>query len=635
MNLLRIILPQVRRFLPWLLILLPAVLTARLLQRYAVNIPFLDDWMFTPMYEKARGMHGGLTLHDFFIVQMEHRLAWPRLIIVALDRLFPGNFIAQCWVTYGLMGLTTVNIGLLLKRCGGEFRRWWPLLALASALIFSPVQYQILLWPMMFQVATPTAALTSALVILGTGWPLWLRFTLCVLCALAASLSIASGLLLWLLLIPVIWWSNSLPIGRPRLIFLASWLAVFLVTACLYFHNLKNETDPQFSYRAGGDEVTLGRGLKNFVQNPLKVVDFMLHFSGGHLGRGSPAPMMQTTSVVGGASVAVLLIVAVVVLCRKSDPQLRASLIPWIMLGCYTPGTGSLVALGRAWASNSGDNALQGRYVIHAIPLSLALLALVWQFARHVADRKPELRNRLCQGGFVAGGLFLGLIVLNWLHGATMMNTWASSRLRGAANTQFFKIHQPNLLNAECELCANDQSAGRLDDLGLLTPPMVKSTKLTEFDIAREELSTSTAQLENLRPLMDDTPPKFRILAEGYASLPQHERVADALLFATRVEDSGKAEWQIFHVAQIRAMPLTLRESLGRDMRFIFQEDHDLGHSLTHFAVEFHVDALPPGQKEYLVGLWALDYRKQKAYPVRGRFRLNTEEQRIIKLRQG
>lgn len=61
-------------------------------------------------------------------------------MIVGLDHFFPGNFVTQCWLTYALLILTLVNVGLLLKGTGKEFRQWWFLLALASALIFSPVQ---------------------------------------------------------------------------------------------------------------------------------------------------------------------------------------------------------------------------------------------------------------------------------------------------------------------------------------------------------------------------------------------------------------------------------------------------------------------------------------------------------------
>ena len=76
----------------WVCILLPVVLLARLMRENLVNIPFLDDYMFTPMFEKARNgfaftfAHDDnvLTLHDFFLVQMEHRLAFVRALIAHL-----------------------------------------------------------------------------------------------------------------------------------------------------------------------------------------------------------------------------------------------------------------------------------------------------------------------------------------------------------------------------------------------------------------------------------------------------------------------------------------------------------------------------------------------------------------------
>ena len=89
-------------------ILLPVIALARLMYENLVNIPFLDDYMFTDMLDKARhgfrwsfdldmgidpvtGMErpAVLTLHDFFVVQMEHRMAFVRGVILLLHKLWP------------------------------------------------------------------------------------------------------------------------------------------------------------------------------------------------------------------------------------------------------------------------------------------------------------------------------------------------------------------------------------------------------------------------------------------------------------------------------------------------------------------------------------------------------------------
>lgn len=67
-------------------------------------------------------------------------------------------------------------------------------------------------------------------------------------------------------MIPMILWSGAIPKTQSRYIFLIAWIGVFLVTMGLYFHDLKNETDPQFSYKQG-EEQTMERNFSSFFKN--------------------------------------------------------------------------------------------------------------------------------------------------------------------------------------------------------------------------------------------------------------------------------------------------------------------------------------------------------------------------------
>lgn len=623
--------------LRWLLILLPALLTARLIHSYAVNIPFLDDFMFTPMYEKARGMLGGFTLHDFFIVQMEHRLAWPRLMIVVLDHFFPGNFAAQCWLTYGLLVLTLVNICLLLNRTGKQFSRWWFLLALASAMIFSPVHYMVILWPMMFQVASPTFGLTLALAAVGSRrLPVWLKFIIAILGAMIATLSIASGILIWILLIPMILWGKGLPEGKPRWLFLAAWLLSFAVTAALYFHDLKNETDPQFAYQAGMQEVTATKGVTSLLGDPGRAINFVLEFVGGSLCRGTTGSMRLIAKSLGALLLGALFIATIVWWrrFRKSDTS-EPDLIPWISLALYSPGTGALVAVGRAWATTSGDNSLQARYTIHAVPLSLGIMILTWILVGHFRQHFPSRQIALNQFIKTATAVFITTLVINWSHGRFMMETWSSSRLRAAANTQFFKLNDMNnsfLVNRATELCSNKVYAKRLDDIGLLNPPMVTSDRLDQFKLRSRTLSSNTANLEQMRLLKDSSTGRQWILAEGEGGLGGRKRVADAIVFAKRDPDVPQDPWTIFHIGQITQLPLGLSSSLGRDMRFLFLPAQELSQVLTKFGLEIPLGALPKNDKTYVVTAYAFDFLRQEMFPMEGIFRVNLSVPSVVKI---
>ena len=433
---------------PWVCILFPILALLCLMREHLVNIPFLDDYMFQPMLEKAaKGFlltmasdDNHLTLHDFFLVQMEHRMAFVRGIIMLRHHFWPGNMTPENWFTFILLVITAVNVSVLLKKTSGApFKVWWPVMALASLAIFSPIQYQIVLWAMMFQVAVPACVLSSALVaLMSERLPLWAKWLIGVIGALCATLSFASGILVWLLPLPAIVWGAGLPKGRARWIYLGCWLAAFIITMGLYFHDLHNEVDGRFAYKQ--DEVkTMDRDVGAFLKSPLKSLVFIMHLAGGHLGRGLQMPIMSLAFGVGFVSLLLLACACLFWLSRFRDETMRQRLLPWICFGSYTFGAAAMVAMGRIWATTSGDNAISPRYTIHGVPLTIALLAMGFIIARDFIERCPQWKcgiEKLCVAAVM---MVLALQAASWLHGIRMMETWESSRLRMATNTLFYK----------------------------------------------------------------------------------------------------------------------------------------------------------------------------------------------------
>src|SRR5436189_5797310 len=101
--------------------------------------------MFVDMFEKEKA--GTLTLHDYFTVQMEHRMAFVRAMVMIFHKLWPTDYTKQMFFSWALLTLTYANLGLMLRQTAARpFKVWWPLLALMGLAIFSPVQYRIVLW---------------------------------------------------------------------------------------------------------------------------------------------------------------------------------------------------------------------------------------------------------------------------------------------------------------------------------------------------------------------------------------------------------------------------------------------------------------------------------------------------------
>jgi hypothetical protein len=632
----------VRVILCWLAVLLPVILLARLIERHAVNIPFLDDWMFVQMDEKAaQGFvptfakdEVKLTFQDFFIVQMEHRMAFVRAIIMVCHWLFPANYVVMMWITWAMLLGTAVNVFLLLRRTtGAKFADFWPVMALATITLCTPLQWQIVLWAMMFQVAAPAFFLSLSLLVQLAPRPLWLRFAVGCICAWCATLSFASGILLWLLPLPLLFLPGVIREKKARWFYTGLWLLVFGVTMGLYFHDLKNETDPRFSYKQGEQE-TLGRDFKAFSRDPQKSAAFLLRLVGCHLSRGTSVATMDASLVIG--SVSVLLWMAA--LCywwrRFSDVDVRRALLPWLLFGAYSIGTAGLIALGRVWATRSGDNAITARYVIHAVPLTVSLIVLIWLIARDVSRNHPRSRRYALQM-LAASAFVLFMLQANaWAHGIRMMGLWESSRLRGAANALFYNtIH-----STEGDIAPNRSLARLADKLGLLDPPMLTDTRLDNFRLTPQLLRQTTAQFRALtieKDLDEEEKDVMFGIARGFACLPGRERVADAVIFTRRDPESG--HWEIFHVTQVSGLPLSDLETRARDFQFIHIPGvHMAEEGVAGFEGKFDlrqlIDPQNPTVTEHEVMAWAYDHREQRVFPMSGYFRINAANGRVKKL---
>ena len=615
-----------RPVLPWVCILFPVLLMARYIWEYKVNIPFLDDFMFTDMLEKAReGFRWTfapsdkyLTLHDFFMAQMEHRLALVRALILLRDHFWPTNITVENWFSFALLCGTALNVAYLLKKTAGAFHQWWPVLALACFAIFSPIQYQIILWPMMFQVAFPAFFLSTALVALQSDLPLWLRWCIGVASAIGATLCIASGLLVWMLPVFMMLFGGTMS-TKSRIAFTGAWLAVFGVTLALYFHNIHNEVEGPFAYKQKEEE-TMHRNISSFVESPEKVLPFVFRVVGGHLARGTSAALMTSAWWIGLVSITLFTAAFAWWIYRFKDEELRRRLAPWITFGSYTIAAAGLICLGRLWATANGDNSVSPRYTIHGVPLTVSLCAMIWIIASDLLTRHPAWRPRLERALLVSGLTLSALLALSWIQGQHMMETWSSARLRMATNTLFFKIHfldtVPKGPDLDGNIASNYRRARGLDDLHVLNPPMLTDNRLSNFKISKNALNKNSALWETLT--VDSNKQMAR--ATGYAALGGRKRVADGV-FLTYRDDKGA--WKVFHVGQVRSMPLYYMHTLEKDLQNIHQPGDNAGETFSAFISEFSLDRLPPGAHD--LAAWAFDYREQTVYPIIGAFRFDTD----------
>lgn len=604
-------------FLKWALILAPALWIIAMLRARLVNVPFMDDYVWLPFYEKI--VKHEFRFSDFFFVQMEHRLTLPCFLAWLMYHLKPGQFTLLNWLSYAQMALTAFNLCWLIRRTSPAPRWNWVLMALTTWIVFSPTQFSTMLWADCFSSFMPTTLLTTTLVLFHSKLRPVLKFIVCVLTAILCTHSFASGVLIWVLMVPLFLWSDVLDSVKTRRLYIGGWMIICVVVMALYFHGLTNQAEPEFSYQQGREE-TLTKHLSAFLSHPLASSQFSLMFAGSLLGRGSFTDLKDATLGMGLFLTAVVIGAAVIGLRNFKDKPLLSRLLPWIILGLYTLATGAMVAMGRIWASLNFDGALWNRYTTHAVPLTLAAAMLIFIIAHEFWQRREDWRNALIFGQAGLLGGFIAVLLAGWSYGFQHAEMWWSSRLRDATSQLFARVLPYKQMQGP--VTGNLKFAQRMDDIGLLKPKMLRTLRLDNFQINHKMLSEHTAAMDDIQKF-----PGAVLQAQGHAYMPGQARVADGVLLTYK---DDKEDWIIFYLAQVSQAPLYLRNVLSVDSQFIHQPFKSVHKGYAFFTANFDATMLPDRDCE--IAAWTVDFKRNSVSPMGDRFRWKANREKAVEV---
>jgi hypothetical protein len=612
----------------WALVLVPIVGCIALTVTHAVNQRFLDDWVWAQ--DLIKWKTGQPILHDLFEVHLEHRPAVARALTLFSTALAGGDVQAQNVLTLVWLMTAFGSVCLLWTRFGGlTIRQAWLPLAPAAAVLFSPIQWQTLLWPICHGTAMPLFFLALSLVAAFARWPWGVRCALGTLCGVLGMLSFASGFLVWVLPLPVFLFCGRFKNHMQRFAFVVAWCAVFAVALALYLqvkiqphsavigekvllslgshdvtYDLRNEVPPQFAYGVG-EENTMDHGFSFLKDNLPLCIQFMATFTGAFLTHGWSADYKTTAGTVGWILIALLLAATVYFWRHRKDEALRRALLPMLCLGAYTPLTGFMVATGRAFAGGTGT-ALNGRYTVHQTALIVALIGAAVFIGRHWLRNRAPLQMQgggfVRLAGWICAGLLGGVVGLGWLHGASMMREWQAGRFRGRAAQYLSQVF--NKYNHFVGFVAGNQTiavegAKALNDLGLLKGGLATSRKLSQFRMAgTKTLDESHGSFIRLGKIADGS-----WIVQGYTFLPGSLRPADAILLAYQ---NAEGEWIMFGMTQAYGVPYFLSRSMGKDMYAIIPgRDPWPSSMMCPWDREVYIhEEPPPGAK---ITAWAYD----------------------------
>jgi hypothetical protein len=438
-----------------ILIASPAIALSLLLYLYGVDVPFWDQWSVLGLAEAFR-LHI-LTFGQLFAQYNEHRLFFPRVLLLGIDALAHGNVKYELVALWLLAAVVLVNVYRLARlTLQGTAVRLLTGMFLASLLIFSPIQYQNWLWGMQVDMLLPMTCLSTALVVLYSNRGPWLKLAIAAALATVAGYSYLNGLTCWVLLIPALLQQFKSKPAKLRAGLI--WIALTVVNLAAYFHD----------YRFLGSRPELSDLL---AHSELVIISF-LGFLGAPLSFGTGINEERLAHFIGAAIVLLAVIAGLKIIDSRRKPGMLWRCLPWLTIGAYALVTAVIVTLGRA--TSSPQRLLESRYTSFSIYLFVALIFL-WPILFAPPDAPPPGWKRWSVEGSV--GVILLLQFFTSLLAIGQMKESRTDRLESKACLAFF-----NLIDDPCQTQRLDwdpmllkqrvQSLVRLD---FFHPPLVQS----------------------------------------------------------------------------------------------------------------------------------------------------------------
>jgi hypothetical protein len=593
-----------QRTLRWLwlaLAALPAGFPLILILQYGVNFHYWDEWDPEVVGVYIKGYQHQLTLADLLAQHNEHRLLVPRLFHLLLN-LFSqwnervamlGGWVVVCATSLGILLLIhqTVDAGTLDE--SADASRWrriaWRWF-LCNLLIFTPAQLENWLSGWGFDNALPMAFITFAIVVAVSRLSVWIKLSLCLVLAAAASFSNGCGFAVWPLVGMLLAWSTSREELRAKTPVLVVWGIGFLLVAGIYFHGY--ESPPHMN----AYDLTQDRFIFYMVAFLANAFVFSTGFA-----------WTQSCFLIG--AVMLLLFLACVqhfVRSLKSEQreQLCRPMLIWFAIAGFSLLTSLMGAMSRAGFGYG--QATISRYVTFSVYLAVALVSLVpmvcGDIYRHESAKARWIQLPAFLGA--AMGVLLVLVVPSSLN---MAKAIQSQRLAGKAALLLINVlpdnpQIPSLIYQNKQHLSDE--ANTLNMMGYLQPKLIAGDDANRIlDVDLKSADSVTGQFTGIH--QDGS----GYVATGWAIAPADARAADAV-FLTYEDANG--EPIIFAQAQMGVAQTDIAEKYG-----------EANYAYCGWMAAISAIDLPGDLKTPRITAWALDTQTGTATPLNGQFYLS------------
>jgi hypothetical protein len=388
---------------------LPILFLGILLAFKTVNVPFWDQWELVPIIRDYKTGH--LSLHDLWQQHNEHRIFFPRIVMMVLAALTHWNTRVEAFAGFLIAVVGFLVLYLIFRQTEKKITATTIFLAtLFSVIWFSPVQFDNWLWGWQIQwflcvLGVMTAAYSIGLIakqkkagaknlslLLGGG--------------ILAQYSLGGGILIWPIAIGALIYLRI----SKKITFLSAGAAV--ITTALYYFHYQNPAGPSKSLA---------------LHEPVSFIKYFFIYLGRPL-----SYVHKLTFILGFVTFSAFISLTIYLFIKK--PKLFTMLLPWVVLGFFAIGSALITDLSRLGLGV--NQAYSGRY---ATISSLLLISTIMLFFYTRADIKkiaPKyfswLKNLTLAGIIV-------LIASNFIWGVNQTN----KQSRYLSDIQHC-THQPN-----------------------------------------------------------------------------------------------------------------------------------------------------------------------------------------------
>lgn len=291
------------------LIAFPPILGLIYIKLFGVNVIYWDQWELIPLIEKM--YTGSLNLADLFSQHNEHRIFFPRIVMLTLAYITHYNNIVEMYFSWVLtLGTMLLILRMYLLDSGNPIPALFKFIPVAW-LLFSFSQWQNILWGWQIQIYLCVLGFVASIYMLEKTSKLDKNIFLAAFSGVVSSFSFFNGLIVWPLGLVYLFLAKKI---REK--FSIVWILTGAIVLGIYLYNwIKPPYHPSLFY---------------IIENPITGITYFF------VTVGSPISFKEVSALENGILLSIFMLVTFAVVVKKRIITENAKWISFILFSLFS-----------------------------------------------------------------------------------------------------------------------------------------------------------------------------------------------------------------------------------------------------------------------------------------------------------